>query len=869
MYLTNLKICLLLFLSIIFSSLSSQVTQNGLVREFNSDKKTLTGVGIDFIGAVSTESDVDGKFVLEFSNSKKDGDAVSFVEATKPGYEIVNESDLHSLRFSSDGKLAADIILAEHGVIETARAEYAGVSLEAITENYEKERAELIKKVRSAEIQEEQYRDEINRLNEKHETVKGQLDALALTFARVNFDDVSPEYREALELFKSGQIKEAIAKLQDQNLSKQVNDLFREIERISGVESKLNDDKKRLEKRKKELIDMVSVLADMHSVDFNLNRAESLLDTLVLIDSSDLDILVKAANFYRVQHRYEKALALYSKIIIHQEAESWLIGNAYNHTGDLYTATGILDSALANYTKFYLAYYILFQEDGISFYKNGLATSYSKLGNTQSSLGNLEAALMYYEKFYALIKELYEAYPNDEIFKNGLAISYSKLGNTQTLLGNLSEALNYYEEYHALNKELYEAYPNNVDFKRSISISYSNLGDIHRDLGNLNESLGHYEKSLQLEKELFESYPNNVDFKDGLAINYQNLGNTHTSLGNLNMALDYYEKYYALKKELYEAYPNNVDFKRGLSISYSKLGEIHVSMENPKEAYDYFKEHNQLEKELHESHPRNIAFKHNLAVSYSFLGHIKVSMGNSIEALGCYEKLHELEKELFESHPDNKEFKNGLAISYYALATIYQQTDIDKSIENTTHALVLYRELIQISPQTVSFKSQHAFLLDYIEQLKEIKNGSKSSMIIQTIKKTNSIKERYQLYPSYVDALKNENSGDEKISLALNSQARCGLLTGHFSEAEQSIKEGINLFPENELLYTNLPPALLFQGKVDEANALYIKYANKPYGVATYKVAFLDDLTSFKQEGIIPEDLMDEVQEIIEMLEKM
>jgi hypothetical protein len=70
-------------------------------------------------------------------------------------------------------------------------------------------------------------------------------------------------------------------------------------------------------------------------------------------------------------------------------------------------------------------------------------------------------------------------------------------------------------------------------------------------------------------------------------------------------------------------------------------------------------------------------------------------------------------------------------------------------------------------------------------------------------------------------------------------------------------------------LPSNLEPALLLQGKQDEAMREYKKWKDKPYGeqnYRTYREAFLDDLNAFEKAGIIPPEIMPGVQAVRKLL---
>ncbi|MBK8427839.1 MAG: PD40 domain-containing protein [Lewinellaceae bacterium] len=71
--------------------------------------------------------------------------------------------------------------------------------------------------------------------------------------------------------------------------------------------------------------------------------------------------------------------------------------------------------------------------------------------------------------------------------------------------------------------------------------------------------------------------------------------------------------------------------------------------------------------------------------------------------------------------------------------------------------------------------------------------------------------------------------------------------------AEFSIRRALELDPANKFTHTNLAPALLLQGKTNEAEEAYKKWAPLPFNaenLATYRDAFLDDLKKMEEQGV-------------------
>ena len=160
----------------------------------------------------------------------------------------------------------------------------------------------------------------------------------------------------------------------------------------------------------------------MYSLKFNPAKAEALFDGLLRLDSTDLSILQDAADFYRENHRYEKALCVLPLVIAHPQVENWQKANAHADIGEMYTATGQLEPAMQAYLVCQKAYADMLQANpNRFFYKNGLAVSYSQLGwFFQSKKNDKEKARNYYLQCQALGQEIAKDYPSFVDFKDRL-----------------------------------------------------------------------------------------------------------------------------------------------------------------------------------------------------------------------------------------------------------------------------------------------------------------------------------------------------------------------------------------------------------------------------------------------------------------
>ena len=81
-----------------------------------------------------------------------------------------------------------------------------------------------------------------------------------------------------------------------------------------------------------------------------------------------------------------------------------------------------------------------------------------------------------------------------------------------------------------------------------------------------------------------------------------------------------------------------------------------------------------------------------------------------------------------------------------------------------------------------------------------------------------------------------------------------------FAESESMCISALKINPNIHLAYTNLAAALLFQGKVEEAEKIYRQYK------AELKDVFLMYFAKFERVGVIPEKRKADVERIKAML---
>ena len=94
------------------------------------------------------------------------------------------------------------------------------------------------------------------------------------------------------------------------------------------------------------------------------------------------------------------------------------------------------------------------------------------------------------------------------------------------------------------------------------------------------------------------------------------------------------------------------------------------------------------------------------------------------------------------------------------------------------------------------------------------------------------------------------------LSFAYGNLAWYKLFAKDFTAAEQSARRGLETAPSQQWINTNLALSLLYQGKYEEAEAVYVRFKDQPFNEEMdFRTAFLQDLEDLEAAGITHPDV--------------
>ncbi len=847
-----MKNSILLLFHLLVTSLAAAQVQYGQVRLQNSGKVPIAGVQVIFVDAVPTISDNAGKFKLVFRN-KKPGDLIFSEKIFKAGYELVNGAELEVLRIGNTDALGRDIILAKAGDLEIAKKKYYAISDKALTASFEQQKKALREELTKAKLDQEAFVAQFKEIQTQYETQKKNLDVLAAKFARLNFDDVSQLYREALTLFETGNIEGALQNLKESDLIARANKIIREEKRLGEAQTVLTKQKQENQQRRIETIQALQFQAELFLLRAELTEVEAVYDQLLRLDSGNVDMVAKVADFYFGQHQYRKAIHAYSLIIAHPQAQKWRKTTAYGSLVNLYISTNNLPEAVRiaglNHGLSLVMHQEMQEKDRVGPYTNiytdwYMAESYRMLGVVSEEIGKPDSALLAFERADQLLKHAHAAFPQDLLIARSLVNVYQAMGSLYTQLDSIETAARIFTERQQLAEAIVQIDPESWEALDNLASSFIELGDAQFRMGNMKEAIQHFQVAVERYTRFCESQPEDTWLKGSLALAYLGLGDTHSALDSVDLALSYYSEYHRLTEELYRVYPQNAIFKENLAIAFGRLGDIQTKFGNVGQALHAYEEDQKLTRELYRANPQSWRAKEVLANSVWALGRGSLdSVGLAPRALAHFGEAAQLYTELVQQQPNNQRCRAELATLHQDIGDVYLE------LAQPAQAVAQYEISYRLAQALVAqFGSKESYIKEF---------GIILDKLINVLEDMGKYGQAYHYaLESLTLAKSNSNSLGRSLPGLYGNAAWYALFNKQFSEAEKYAQLGLAIAPSLPWLQTNLIWAYLFQGKFEQAkkNFRLVKEqaGNQP---TVLEETCLNDLQKLAKAGITHPDV--------------
>ena len=487
----------------------------------------------------------------------------------------------------------------------------------------------------------------------------------------------------------------------------------------------------------------------------------------------------------------------------------------------------------------------------------------------------------YYLKYKEILERLVQS--NPQAYEPDLAQSYNNLALLYSYTQRFAESEAMYKQALAILERLAQSNPQAYEPK--LAGSYNNLALLYSYTQRFAESEAMHQQALAIRERLAQSNPQ--AYEPALADSYYNLAILYYQTKRFAESEAMYKQALAIRKRLAQSNPQT--YEPALAMSYNNLANLYYQTKRFAESEAMYKQALAIRKRLAQSNPQ--AYEPALAMSYNNLAILYSATQRFAESEAMHKQALAIREHLAQSNP--QAYEPALAMSYNNLAILYSATQrFAESEAMHKQALAIREHLAQSNPQIYEtqlmdsyywlgrtmlleekyHEAQEPFKKSLHLAIKLVKAGTETSLYWENLYYLSFISANEKDYASaytyneellpLVNAMyqKDKEGWKADYSGQLVSQSFYANLLGKFKEGEQNSLEAIKVDSTQHMAYANLAAALLFQGKVEDAENLYRQYK------AEFKEGFLDDFAEYERLNVIPEERKKDVERIKAML---
>lgn len=601
-------------------------TQQGFVKTLGRpDKKgvALSGVIVRVKGEHNAvQSQQDGTFSMLLTG-KKNGDDYQLQQVQKTGYEL-NEKEVVGRQYAFSDKAPLTIVMVSTVQLQAVKQRIENNAYQEAEKNYKKRLALLEQQRESNAITAEQYRQQLQDLQDKFEKYQSLIDNLSDHYAHVDYDNLDEKDREINLCIENGDLERAdslihtlfnpidVLRRNKDALSK----IDQQVKQAEGIIAQANADMSAVLKQQEKDAEYLYQLYTIALARLDNEKARLYIETRAELDTTNVlwqlnagSVLEDAANYekaimynqralantspnqaqyiyrgtvlnnigciFQVQSRYKEALTCFEKakdfdIMIWGDDNVALV-KVYNNLGLVFEEMEDFSKALENYNKA-LEIETKINPKGskdIAMLNNNIGGLYRALGERDKSIEYVETALILYKHFCGE--------QSSEV-----AMAYGNLADN--LYGE--QALQYVMKALDIYLKLYgENHPN-------VAWCYGIMGSAFYHLEQPQKGEEYYMKSLSIYRFFYGETHSRV------GIDYRVMSLLSLEKGDYVKAEDYNQKALGIFKVVYGDYHSTV------ASCYNTMGAILTMQDKPTEAAAYVdKAVSVMERKYPEGHP--------------------------------------------------------------------------------------------------------------------------------------------------------------------------------------------------------------------------------------------------------------------------
>lgn len=763
------------------------VDQVGIAYRYNGKKQRtpLGGVYIKVVtspnGVVSQEEN--GQFVLKLKDIKM-GDAMGNAIVQKSGMMVFNKEEVNRWHVQ---KGALVLVVCDANEFQKQKVQLIAIGRNQAEKKYKQKLERLKAQNAKQQLSLDQYYAKLDSLEKEKENALAHMDEYADMFARIDESEIDTVAQKAMDLFRQGNLDEAIRLFEQGNYLKKIDDALKVKAQAEKLRQKADSAEILADKDIEEYRKSIEAQVAAYKMSNEWDKAGALLKELA-DKLKSLDAIWDYACFAKSQNLYNESEE-YMKLCINKlkspdlSNDSYLALSYYNLAEILVKTRRYREGE--QMLKAALDIRKRLSHTNPQAYMPDLAQSYKGFGVLYLENQRFTES----EQMSKLALDLYRylADANPQFYEQDLASIYSNLAVLYSKAERFTEseqmckaALEIYKRLANVNPQVYEWHLANV---------YNIFAGLYRQTLRFTESERMSKAALEIFKRLvdnnpYANEPELIRSYINLACLYRNTHRFSESEAMYKTALEIVKRMAKFNPQAHEGCELLIsEIYNGLAYLYIQTKRFAESEQMYKTALEFTKRIAKVDPQAYESNEQTVA------VFYGSLGHLYMETERFTESEQMYKSALEIIKRLADANPQAHEPK--LARVSFSLACLYYDTQrFSESEQMFKAALEISKRLADVNPQ--AYDSWLVNVYDFFAKLYVA---------------TQRFAEGEQMYKAALEIYKhlaesNPQTYESDLADGYNKLANLYGETKRFAESEQMYKTAITIY---ERLYEDVP----------------------------------------------------------------
>ncbi len=516
---------------------------------------------------------------------------------------------------------------------------------------------------------------------------------------------------------------------------------------------------------------------------------------------------------------------------------------ALSAIGDIHLARGDTAAAIESFEGYLdIARKLTAIDPANTEWLRDVALALGRIGRARLEAGDPDAAMAAQAESLDIHRRLADGDPEDTLFQRDLAVRLENISGIDEVRGDFESAYGKLAESIAITRRLNELDPDNTLRTRDLSLRLIRMSNIELRRGNADAAVAALEESITVARRLVGLDPESADPRHDLAVALQSLGDIRLNGGDVDAALPLYRESLDIFGELAGRDPDSPDGQLNVAILHQRLGDAERVAGRPEAAIAAYRDSNAVFGPLAAADPSRTTMRLDLAINFSLIGDLAQASDPSAAAEAYGEALA-IRRALTDEQPDDAGRQAELAGALEKVGMLQAMAgNGDAAVATMAEIIAARRRVAEIAPDDLGARQQLGNDLERFGNLQMVIGNPPAALA--------AWQDNLAVRQALAEALPDDPDIRRKLAGAYANVAFAELFAGDFAGSEAASRKAMELAPGETVFTTNLAHALMLEGRLEDADALYLGNRGIDLGGRRWEDVIRADFDALRRQGV-------------------